>query len=228
MCLRCEMIATASLNGWKDVGQQLSLCRSCYDYCLSLISEYPDAPHVALDHYNIKPFNSSYEDFIQDLNMVYWKCALKYDKALGMKFSTYALKSLKYAVKDCLTQSHTHGFIGLWRFIKKGMEVPSPLSIKIRNRSGKEMGERASIKYNLDYDLDRPVIKAIISIALRKIPRREARFLKLYYLNPNPLQLKEISELLRCSTNKLSQLHIKAKESLREALGNAFIDNYNS
>jgi len=70
---------------------------------------------------------------------------------------------------------------------------------------------------NIDEELNREFIKDILSQSIDRLPEKERIVVTLYYYEG--FTITEISEILKLSTSRISQLHTKAIYRLRGSLG---------
>lgn len=75
---------------------------------------------------------------------------------------------------------------------------------------------------NPEHVVEQEELKAIIAKALDTLTEKERRVVVLYYYEE--LTLKEISRIMEVSESRVSQLHTRGLQKLKERLGNAFGD----
>ncbi len=196
----------------------MTLCRACFSYCAALITKHPEGPQAALKMYRITPYFPNYEDIVQELNVTYWRCAVKYNPEHNIEFSSYALDSLRQAVKTCLSQNNSYGFNGLFRKVRdEGRCVARPRSLERLNRDREVCGELGAVIYDIEGDLECAEQSEIVREAVGKLTRRERFVIRSRYLSDPKLTLQEIGDLLRprVSIEGVRQIEVRTLKKLR-------------
>lgn len=101
-------------------------------------------------------------------------------------------------------QTKITGVSSLEDFLEQGSEV-------------KASGTRRAIAEQPEQAMEEQEVKRILVEALQKLTEKERKVVQLYYYEE--LTLKEISEVLEVSESRVSQLHTKALQKLKEKLG---------
>ncbi|HHV10226.1 MAG TPA: FliA/WhiG family RNA polymerase sigma factor [Clostridiales bacterium] len=88
-----------------------------------------------------------------------------------------------------------------------------------------DQGSEAKVEQSLQADYDQPdrilekqELKEILAKALETLTEKEKKVIVLYYYEE--LTLKEISRILEVSESRISQLHTKALQKMKQRLGN--------
>lgn len=101
-------------------------------------------------------------------------------------------------------QTKITGVASLEDFLEQGSEV-------------KASGTRRAVAEQPEQAMEEQEVKRILVEALQKLTEKERKVVQLYYYEE--LTLKEISEVLEVSESRVSQLHTKALQKLKEKLG---------
>jgi RNA polymerase sigma factor for flagellar operon FliA len=101
-------------------------------------------------------------------------------------------------------QTKITGVASLEDFLEQGSEV-------------KASGTRRAVAEQPEQAMEEKEVKRVLVEALERLTEKEKRVIQLYYYEE--LTLKEISEVLEVSESRVSQLHTKALQKMRERLG---------
>lgn len=217
-CRRCQDWVTdpSLIRGKPTVGTHASititLCRPCHDECTKLVTDNAPIPHHVLQtHYRVNPMSCDYDDFLVELQLVFWRCAVDFEPRFGWKFTTYAFNSLRQATKSILTKHHKHGFS------RVPHRVASPTSI--------QAGGDNDYVDMLTQDNDDPAanyeaieVQELIEEALKHIPKREAFVLRVRHLQAEPWTLAMVGAELSVTRERVRQIEANAKQRLKKAL----------
>lgn len=108
---------------------------------------------------------------------------------------------------DWQSQMKVTNVVSLNEFLEQGSEIPTDNSY---NRSSQFDGPEEVI--------ERDELKNILAESLELLTEKEKKVIVLYYYEE--LTLKEISSILEVSESRISQLHTRALQKMREKLGN--------
>ncbi|MBD5519680.1 MAG: FliA/WhiG family RNA polymerase sigma factor [Lachnospiraceae bacterium] len=108
---------------------------------------------------------------------------------------------------DWQSQMKVTNVVSLNEFLEQGSEIPTDNSY---NRSSQFDGPEEVI--------ERDELKNILTESLELLTEKEKKVIVLYYYEE--LTLKEISSILEVSESRISQLHTRALQKMREKLGN--------
>ena len=108
---------------------------------------------------------------------------------------------------DWQSQMKITNVVSLNEFLEQGSEIPSDNSY---NRSSQFDGPEEVI--------ERDELKNKLAESLELLTEKEKKVIVLYYYEE--LTLKEISSILEVSESRISQLHTRALQKMREKLGN--------
>lgn len=108
---------------------------------------------------------------------------------------------------DWQSQMKVTNVVSLNEFLEQGSEIPTDNSY---NRSAQFDGPEEVI--------ERDELKNILAESLELLTEKEKKVIVLYYYEE--LTLKEISSILEVSESRISQLHTRALQKMREKLGN--------
>lgn len=103
-------------------------------------------------------------------------------------------------------QMKVTGVVSLNEFMEQGSDIPEDSN---NHGSGFTKPEEA---------IEKEELKKMLAESLEKLTDKEKKVILLYYYEE--LTLKEISEVLEVSESRVSQLHTKALQKMREKLGN--------
>ncbi len=108
---------------------------------------------------------------------------------------------------DWQSQMKVTNVVSLNEFLEQGSEIPTDNNY---NRSAQFDGPEEVI--------ERDELKNILAESLELLTEKEKKVIVLYYYEE--LTLKEISSILEVSESRISQLHTRALQKMREKLGN--------
>lgn len=108
---------------------------------------------------------------------------------------------------DWQSQMKVTNVVSLNEFLEQGSEIPTDNNY---NRSSQFDGPEEVI--------ERDELKRILAESLELLTEKEKKVIVLYYYEE--LTLKEISSILEVSESRISQLHTRALQKMREKLGN--------
>lgn len=108
---------------------------------------------------------------------------------------------------DWQSQMKVTNVVSLNEFLEQGSEIPADNSY---NRSSQFDGPEEVI--------ERDELKNMLAQSLELLTEKEKKVIVLYYYEE--LTLKEISSILEVSESRISQLHTRALQKMREKLGN--------
>ena len=101
-------------------------------------------------------------------------------------------------------QTKITGIASLEDFLDQGMEI-------------KASGTRRAMAEQPEQAMEEQEVKRVLAEVLEQLTEKEKRVIQLYYYEE--LTLKEISQVLEVSESRVSQLHTKAIQKMRERLG---------
>jgi len=87
-----------------------------------------------------------------------------------------------------------------------------------QGRESKELVQESNVFSNPEYMVEQEELKEIIAETLETLTEKERRVIVLYYYEE--LTLKEISHIMEVSESRVSQLHTRGLQKLKERLGN--------
>ncbi len=87
-----------------------------------------------------------------------------------------------------------------------------------QGREGKELIQESDTFSNPEHVVEQEELKGIIAKALETLTEKERKVIVLYYYEE--LTLKEISRIMEVSESRVSQLHTRGLQKLKERLGN--------
>jgi RNA polymerase sigma factor for flagellar operon FliA len=102
-------------------------------------------------------------------------------------------------------QMKVTGVVSLNEFVEQGSDIPED-----HNNSGSSFVKPEEA-------IEKEELKKILAESLEKLTDKEKKVILLYYYEE--LTLKEISEVLEVSESRVSQLHTRALQKMREKLG---------
>ena len=106
---------------------------------------------------------------------------------------------------DWQSQMKVTNVVSLNEFMESGSEVPNEKNLTSHFDGPEEVFEKAELKQQLAASLD-------------TLTEKERKVILLYYYEE--LTLKEISYVLEVSESRVSQLHTRALQKMKEKLGN--------
>jgi RNA polymerase sigma factor for flagellar operon FliA len=102
-------------------------------------------------------------------------------------------------------QMKVTGVVSLNEFVEQGSDIPED-----HNNSGSSFVKPEEA-------IEKEELKKMLAQSLEKLTDKERKVILLYYYEE--LTLKEISEVLEVSESRVSQLHTRALQKMREKLG---------
>lgn len=221
-CRRCNGAPDdqSLIRGKPTIGTKssitITLCRSCHDAATELLLSHPEAPYAALKYCGVSTHHPDYDDFVQQLNAVYWRCCVDFEESRGWKFSTYILKSLRDAIKTIIRTSCRHGFSR----IGKGKELLTrPMSFDASLDDGETLSDLvASDSEPPDKLLATVELQEIVQDALDSISPRYALVIRMRFLDDDKMTLKDVGEFLGVTRERVRQIERLALRELREVL----------
>ena len=117
-------------------------------------------------------------------------------------------KSLGISEEDYLSwqsQMKITGVVSLNEFMESGSEIPAEQNEQHRFESPEEVIEKEELK-------------KVLGQVLELLTEKEKKVILLYYYED--LTLKEISNILEVSESRISQLHTRALQKMRNRMGN--------
>ena len=150
------------------------------------------------------------DDLLQAGMMGLVEAAQRYDPAQEVAFSTFAMLRIRGAMLDAIRQSdRTRERCGRRRAVVMSLE-------RERTESGRTLGDvlEDPVTGRLE---EQGCARAMVAEALARLPRRWQVVLDLYYRQG--WTFREIGEELGVGESWASQLHRKAIEALRKAMG---------
>lgn len=103
-------------------------------------------------------------------------------------------------------QMKVTGVVSLNEFMEQGSDIPE------------DNNSRSSSFVKPEEAVEKDELKKMLAESLEKLTDKEKKVILLYYYEE--LTLKEISEVLEVSESRISQLHTRALQKMREKLGN--------
>lgn len=203
----------ASTGHWASIA--ITLCRRCYEEALALMQSRPEAPHAALKHWRIPPTHPEYEDWVQQLQLLYWRCCVDYNPAHGIAFSTYTLDSLIQGSKSLFRQQNTHGFS---RIAGSDIEPLKPVSLSVADAQGRNrpISDQIAGSYLMpDEFAELSETQLRVERAIQKLPPREAFVIRARHLEVSVWSLDEIGKYLGVCKERVRQLEIRALAQLK-------------
>lgn len=91
-----------------------------------------------------------------------------------------------------------------------------------QGKENREFIQESNTFSNPEHVVEQEELKVVISKALDTLTEKERKVVVLYYYEE--LTLKEISRIMEVSESRVSQLHTRGLQKLKERLGNAFGD----
>jgi len=134
---------------------------------------------------------------------------LKLEKELGRQVTDEEMaKELEISLDEYytwLSQTKASGLISLDEYMDQGAEIYTDSGMQAKFESPEEVVEREELK-------------KLLSQALEGLTEKERRVIVLYYYEE--LTLKEVSAIMEVSESRISQLHTKALQKMKQKLGN--------
>jgi RNA polymerase sigma factor (sigma-70 family) len=122
-----------------------------------LFATFSHAEKIAQRH------NMDHDDFMQIGRVSLWKCKQNFDKSLGYKFSTYAVKTIRYDIRNELRRRghliHIPANLDIKKYQKQ--YVPGDYSIN-------DEGETIFSLIGSGYDLEGEVVEKVHNIEMKK------------------------------------------------------------
>lgn len=204
----------------------ITLCRHCHDECTALMASKPAAPYYALKKRGVSPSHPLFDDYLQQLRVVYWRCCVDYKSQCGVEFSTYALDSLCQTVKTIVRRSWSQGFSGL----SNSKVIPASTTSLDCPRDQND--DRFTFGRDILSQEKSPVEQAAqsnlhecLQRALDRIPPRHALVLRERFLGQGKT-LDEVAAILGVTRERVRQIQIVAMQMLRRQLQSTELANY--
>lgn len=138
----------------------------------------------------------------------------RYDPAYGTKFETYAIPRIKGKIMDELRRIHAKAMVGEER---KQFAKMFSLSEQYNDEEGSQLYELLPDENDTpEEEYNKNELREMVVEALKALPERERLIITLYYYEN--LSYKEISELLSITISRVSQIHTKVIEKLKQTV----------
>ena len=115
------------------------------------------------------------------------------------------MKSTSSKYQNWQNQMKVTGVVSLNEFMEQGSDIPE------------DSNNRSSSFVKPEEAMEKEELKKMLAESLEKLTDKEKKVILLYYYEE--LTLKEIAEVLEVSESRVSQLHTRALQKMREKLG---------
>ncbi len=191
----------------------ITLCHDCKEYCTDKFTKNHRLISDVLSKKGIRQSDCYYEDYYQELSIIFWKCLIKRDERT--KFSTYIVKSMMLGFSTIMTRKNNCGFANVGR-TKSGSliwleEKPESLTPMDEEKTKELCSNLRVVEDTIENESTKSVREAVSGL-----PERNAKVIMWHAFDKATLE--ECGRRLGICKERARQLEKEGMSMLRERL----------